>query len=79
MGLPPALYAVHGAAYLCCIPGGWTPIDIKQRSAVFTGGVFIAIGTHLAIPPHRQFSTSACGGRFASARSGRTPERRRAV
>ena len=48
-----AVYALFtGAAYLCCIPGGWIADRLLgQRSAVFTGGVFIAIGNFiLAIP-----------------------------
>lgn len=48
-----AVYALFtGAAYLCSIPGGWIADRlIGQRNAVFTGGVFIAIGNFiLAIP-----------------------------
>ena len=48
-----AVYALFtGAAYLACIPGGWLADRlIGQRNAVFTGGVFIAIGNFiLAIP-----------------------------
>jgi POT family proton-dependent oligopeptide transporter len=41
-----ALYA--GAAYLGCIPGGWVADRlIGQRSAVFYGGIFIAIGNFM--------------------------------
>jgi len=48
-----AVYALFtGAAYLACIPGGWLADRLLgQRNAVFTGGVFIAIGNFiLAIP-----------------------------
>ena len=48
-----AIYGLYtGGVYLGCLPGGWIADRlIGQRSAVFWGGIFIAIGNFiLAIP-----------------------------
>ena len=80
-----AVYALFtGAAYLCSIPGGWIADRlIGQRNAVFTGGVFIAIGNFiLAIPgsPAIFYIGLACGrARHRPAEAERVERRRRAV
>jgi POT family proton-dependent oligopeptide transporter len=48
-----AVYALFaGCAYLVTVPGGWIADQlIGQRNAVFTGGVFIAIGNFICAIP----------------------------
>jgi len=48
-----AVYALFaGCAYLVTVPGGWIADQlVGQRNAVFTGGIFIAIGNFICAIP----------------------------